>query len=240
MSDAARLASQAFLHKPPGTPYAHFVPSAGEISAIRATLEDAVIESTYAAVVSYAEAMSGLQHGSISWSIVRLYYSCFYSVRALLLLDEVVPFNCRGEMLLDISSGKFLKGGASSHHWNWKSLRKIAQLGGGWFLSSDSEETYDLLRKHRENVNYTHAFTDPNFHRCLVSGESDIIKRFRSYRDDVPFLYTYLADHLAIAYPTKLIFSVDASLRDASMSLPPECISHAKKIWSMKDRCPAS
>jgi len=240
MSDAARLASQAFLQKPQGTPYAHFVPTAGEISAIRATVEDAVMESTYAAVVSYAEAMSGLQHGSISWSIVRLYYSCFYSLRALLLLNEVVPFNCRGEMLLDIPSGKFLKGGASSHHWNWTSLRKIAQLGGGWFLSSDSEETYEKLRRHRENVNYTHAFTDPSFHRCLVSGESDLTKRFRSYRDDGPFLYTYLTDHLAIAYPTKLIFNLDASLRDASMSLPPENISHVKKIWSMKDRCPVS
>lgn len=240
MSDSARLASQAFSRKPPGTPYAHFAPSAGEMLAIRATLEDAVIASTYAAVVSYAEAMAGLQHGSISWSIVRLYYSCFYSLRALLLLEDVVPFNCRGEMLLDISGGKFFKGGASSHHWNWTWLRKIVQLGGSWFLSSDSEEAYERLRKHRENVNYTHAFTDQNFHRCLISGESDLIKRFRSYRDDGPFLYTYLADHLAIAYPTKLIFSLDASLREASMSLPPESISHAKKIWSMKDRCPAS
>lgn len=240
MSDAARLASQVFSKKPPGTSYAHFAPSAGEISAIRATVEDAVLESTYAAVVSYAEAMSGLQHGSISWSIVRLYYSCFYSLRALLLLNEIVPFNCRGEMLLDIPSGKFLKGGASSHHWNWTSIRKVVQLSGSWFVSSDSEETYEKLRKHRENINYTHAFTDPAFHRCLVSGEPDLTRRFRSYRDDGSFLYTYLADHLAIAYPTKLIFSLDASLRDASMSLPPESISHAKKIWSMKDRCPAS
>jgi hypothetical protein len=240
MSDAARLASQAFSQKPLGISYAHFSPSAGEISAIQAAVEDAVVESTYAAVVSYAEAMSGLQHGSISWSIVRLYYSCFYSLRALLLLNEIVPFNYRGEMLLDIPSRKFLKGGASSHHWNWTSVRKSAQLSGMWFVSSDSEETYEKLRKHRENVNYTHAFTDPALHRCLVSGESDLIRRFRLYRDDGSFLYTYLTDHLAIAYPTKLIFSLDASLRVASLSLPPESISHARKIWSMKDRCPAS
>ena len=240
MSDAARLASQAFSQKPQGTAYAHFAPSAGEISAIRATLEDAVMDSSYAAVVSYAEAITGLQHGSISWSIVRLYYSCFYSLRALLLLNEIVPFNCHGEMLLDVQRGMFLKGGKSSHHWNWASIRKIAQLTGSWFVSSDSEETYEKLRKHRENVNYTHAFTDPAFHRCLVSGESDLTKRFRSYRDDGPFLYTYLADHLAIAYPTKLIFGLDALLRDASISLPHDRTSHAKKIWSMKDRCPVS
>lgn len=240
MSDAARLARQAFSQKPEGTPYADFALSAAEISAIRATIEDAVKASSYAAIVSYAEAMSGLQRGSISWSIVRLYYSCFYSLRALLLLNKVVPFNCQGEMMLDIPSGKFLKGGGSSHNWNWKSIRKVAQLGGAWFVSSDSQDTYERLRKHRENVNYTHAFTDPAFHRCLVSGETDLARRFRAYRDDGSFLYTYLADHLAVAYPTKLIFSLDASLHDASMSLPPENIAHLRKIWSIKDRCPVS
>src|SRR5690606_37510254 len=117
---------------------------------------------------------------------------------------------------------KFLKGGTSSHHWNWISIRKVVQLSESWFASSDSQEAYERLRKHRENVNYTHAFTDPAFHRCLVSGESDLTKRFRLYRDDGTFLYTYLDDHLAIAYPTKLIFSLDAWLRDVSMSLPPE------------------
>ena len=240
MSDAARLASQAFSHKPQGTPYANFSATAVQISSISATIDDAVIESSYAAVVSYAEAMSGLQKGSISWSIVRLYYSCFYSLRALLLLNRVVPFNCQGEMLLDLQSGKFLKGGTSSHHWNWISIRKAAQLDGSWFVSEDSEETYAELRKHRENVNYTHGFTDPTFHHCLVFDKNDLISRFKSYKDDDSFTYTYLTDHLAIAYPTKLIFSLDTSLQDASLSLPAENIAHTKKIWSMKERCPVS
>ncbi|GEM_PF-6085645 len=238
MSDASRLASVAFSQKPQGVQYSHFALSVDQVSSIRAALDGAVIESAYAAVVSYAEAMSGLQHGSISWSIVRLYYSCFYSLRALLLLNEVVPFNCGGEMLFDVHSGKFHKGGNSSHHWNWISIRKIPQMYNGWFVSADSEDAYGKIRKHRENVNYTHAFTDPEFHLCLVSGESDISKRFRLYRDDVSFFYTYLTEHLAIAYPTNLIFSLDKLMRHASVSLPPESVSHAKKIWSIKDRCP--
>lgn len=238
MSDAARLASQVYTRKPQGMQYATFAPTTGEISAIGATLTNGVLDSAYAAVISYAEALSGIQHGSISWSIVRLYYSCFYSLRALLLLNEVVPFNCQCEMLLDIAGRQFLKGGRSSHHWNWLSLRKIARLNSEWFISSDSEETYEKLRKHRENVNYTHAFTDPAFHRCLLSAEADLTKRFRSYRDDTSFLYTYLTDHLAIAYPTKLIFALDESLGRASLSLAPENVSHARKIWSIKDRCP--
>lgn len=238
MSDAARLARQALSSKPAGMPYVHFEPGVAHLSTIGATVNDAVSDSAYAAAVSYVEALSGLGNGSISWSIVRLYYSCFYSIRALLLLNNVVPFNCGEEMLLDISNAKFLKGGRSSHHWNWVSIRRISRIASNWFFSEDSQESYEKLREHRENVNYTHTFTDPIFHQCLLSGDVDLAKRFRSYRDDGAFLYTYLVDHLAIAYPTKLIFALDASMQRASIELEPEKIAHIKKIWSFKDRCP--
>jgi hypothetical protein len=238
MSDAARLASQSFSNKPTGVSYDHFVPSTGDLSTISSTMSDALVESAYAAALSYAEAISGLQKGSISWSIVRLYYSCFYSLRAMLILNQVIPFNCGGEMLLDIQSCKFLKGGRSSHHWNWNTLRKIPYMSKSWFLSSDSQEAYEKLREHRENVNYTHGFTDPDFHHCLISGESDLGKRFRSYRDDGEFMYTYLTDHLAIAYPTMLILDLDKLMRKASIALPTENIDHLKRVWSIKDKCP--
>lgn len=240
MSDSARLARQLYLSKPDGLSYSSFKPNASDIVAIDATLNDAVLESAYAAVVSYAEAMSSLKHGSISWSIVRLYYSCFYSIRALLLLRKVVPFNCNGEMLLDISDVNFHKGGKSSHHWNWNSIEKTKKLTNSWIISADSQESYQKLREHRENVNYTHGFTDPNFHCCLISGEADLVKRFKLYKDDDAFFYTYLPEHLAIAYPTKLIFELDMSVRNLSICLESEKISHIKKIWGMKDRCPMS
>lgn len=239
MSDAARLARQSFLNKPPGASYLHFKPSPGDVGSISAVVNDAIVDSAYSAVVSYAEALSGLKQGSISWSIVRLYYSCFYSIRALLLLGDVVPFNSGGdEMLLDIVGAKFAKGGRSSHHWNWTAIRKIARLSATWYLSQDSQDAYDQLREYRENVNYTHVFTDPNFHQCLITAEPDLTKRFRSYRDDGAFVYTYLADHLAIAYPTKLIFALDAKMRGSAINFEADRVSHIKKIWTFKDRCP--
>lgn len=238
MSDAARLASKSFSNKPAGVSYNRFIPSTSDISAISSTMNDALVGSAYAAALSYAEAISGLQKGSISWSIVRLYYSCFYSLRAMLILNNVIPFNCGGEMLLDIKNNSFLKGGKSSHHWNWGTLRKIPCMNKCWFLSSDSQEAYEKLREHRENVNYTHGFTDPNFHRCLISGESDLGKRFRAYRDDDKFIYTYLADHLAIAYPTMLLLDLEKSMRKSSIKLSTENIDYLNKVWSIKDKCP--
>lgn len=238
MSDAARLAKVSFSSKPEGVSYNFFTPTQADLSAVEAVINTAICDAAYAAIISYTEAIVGLQAGSTSWSIIRLYYSSFYSLRSTFLMNRVVPFNCKNEMILNVTDAKFLKGGSSSHHWNWRVLRSIPQLSQHWYLSKDSEDSYSQLRLHRENVNYTHSFTDPDFHRCLVSGEADLHKRFRFYRDDDKFFYTYLPDHLAISYPTKLLFEIDARFKASGMSLSEERIAHIKKIWSIKDRCP--
>ncbi|WP_218064313.1 hypothetical protein [Nguyenibacter vanlangensis] len=140
-------------------------------------------------------------------------------------------------MLLDTSTGKFYKGGTSSHHWNWHSVRQTT-LKHDWFTSQDSQEAYAFLREYRENVNYTHAFTDPNLHPRLVYDQLDLKQRFRVYRDDTAFIYTYLHDHLAIAYPTKLIFEVDSSISGLGYQFDSERIKHARSLWKIPDRCP--
>jgi hypothetical protein len=237
MSDAARLASQFFLLKPKHTPYDSYPPSADLITAVAAKLDEAIILSAYSAIVSFAEAVSGLQNSSSSWAIVRLYYSCFYSIRSLLMSEGIVPFNGGSEMMLDTSGMRFLKGGSSSHHWNWSSITRT-RLKGQWYWSSDSQAAYEKLRSHRESVNYTHGFTDPDQHSCLIAQEANFLRRFRSYRDDVEFFYTYLDDHLALAYPTKLIFQLDTLMLQRSLVFSDEKLAHLGSLWKFKDRCP--
>ena len=237
MSDASRLARLAFSQRPHGTPYAKFQLSQTTLDSIEGRRSDAIEDASYSAVVSYVEAFGGIVMGSISWGIIRLYYSSFYSIKALLLLNGIVPFNGGDEMLLEIPSGAFLKGGRSSHHWNWAAFKRtIAKTQ--WFTSQDVQEAYATLRGYRENVNYTHGFTDPHLHSSLISSEMDLAKRFRVYRDDDAFSYTYLHDHLALAFPTKLIFEVEAQMKIAGLQLASERIDHLKLLWKLKDRCP--
>lgn len=237
MSDAARLAQQSFATKPENTPYAKFTISRQSLESISAVIGDAVVDTAYGAVVSYAEALAGVRAGSSSWTIVRLYYSSFYSIKALLFLNNIIPFNHHGEMMLDISTGNFLKGGRSSHHWNWTAF-KSTNMQKEWFFSQDSQDAYTALRKDRENVSYTHAFTDPVLHESLICDQPDLTKRFRTYRDDNDFLYTYLSNHRAVAYPTKLILHLDAQLKKRELVLHQERVSHIQTIWKFKDRCP--
>ena len=156
MSDAARLARNSFKTKPTGTPYAKFISLPQHLSDISAVIEEAVVDTAYASVISYIEALAGISNGSSSWAIVRLYYSSFYSIKCLLLLNNIVPFNGGTEMMLDVSTGSFLKGGSSSHHWNWPSF-KSTNLTTEWFCSQDSQSAYSNLRGDRENIElYTH------------------------------------------------------------------------------------
>lgn len=237
MSDAARLCRVAFQAKASGTPYANFRLPQKTLDSIEVCRSNAVLESAYAAAISYNEALAGFPRHSTSWSVVKLYYSCFYSVRALILMNYAVPFNGGSEMILDISTGNFLKGGRSSHDWNWNSLRKTsARLS--WFVSQDSQDAYEKIKAFRENVNYTHGFRDPELPPCLVSPNPDVLRRFRTYRDDVQFFYTYLPEHLAMAYPTRMLAEVDAQVRANGLALSIAQRSQLASIWKFKERCP--
>jgi hypothetical protein len=237
VSDAARLARIAYLQKPPGTPYAKFPLNQPHYNAVEANRRDAIVSAAFSATASYVEALSGIKSAATSWAIIKLYYSSFYSVRALLLCRGVVPFSSGGEMMLDLERRIFLKGGNSSHSWNWDSIRKTSAKDE-WFSSQDSQDAYGALRALRENVNYTHSFPDPVSHRCLAGAVSELEKRFRYYRDDVEFIYTYLDDHLALSYPTKMLFEVDRVIRGLGVKLSPEQSDHLVGMWKFKDRCP--
>ena len=238
MTDAARLAANDFSQKPAGTPYSKYRPGVVTIAGIRSCIDRSIVDTAFSAAISYSEALSNISSGSISWSIVKLYYSCFYSLKAAMFCNEVVPFNSGAEMILDLRQAQFRKGGRSSHHWNWDGLEKITSINSKWYISEDSRDAYNALRTHRENVNYTHGFTDPELHRCLISEEPDLNKRVRTYRDDTPFNYTYLENHLAVAYPTRLIFDLEVELNTKNLNLSSAQQDRLRKVWPMKDRCP--
>ncbi len=206
---------------------------------IRGELASAAAESAFAAAATYVEAVGGIKSGTISWSIVRLYYACYYCIKTMAIRNGAVPFNSgKEEMLYNARDNTFLRGGSSSHHWNWNAMRKVPALKALWFYSEDSETAYTELRTHREDVNYKHAFPDPEFHNCLSSHTNDLDKRIREYRDDTTFFYTYLGDHLALAYPTKMVFHLEQEMTGQGATLDGDKKAHLKSIWKMKGYCP--
>lgn len=239
MSDAARLASQVFLQKPAGMKREHFKVSSSSLSQIQSFIHLDAAEFAYASVVSYAEAINGLMLGRTSWSVVKLYYTAYYSIRSLMLASFVVPFHCKEHFLFDARDNVFLKGGSSSHHWNWSSIATIKRLNQ-WFFSPDSENAYDNLRNLRERANYNQPFLDPSFPLYIHNPTGDLAKVVKSYRDDEDLFYTFLLDHFCLAFPTKLLYAVDETIKNLGLRFDEDRSVHLKSLWSLRERCPLS
>ncbi|MBX3575805.1 MAG: hypothetical protein KF723_01255 [Rhizobiaceae bacterium] len=203
-------------------------------NAIRSDAEDAA----YAAALSFSEAVRGLRASNTSWATVKLYYAAYYSLKAAMLMDDVVSFFSGSYYLVDIQSDKISKGGRSSHIIEWRSLHQIRRLSS-WYYSSDSEEAYDKLRSFRETANYKSGFMDPKHHQYLdFLLSANIDRTFREYRDDSLFVYTYLDSHLILSYPTKLLFSVSQELTNRGWNISAERSKHLQQIWPFKDKTP--
>lgn len=238
MSDVGRILRQAYEKKPKGMPLSDYTLDEFQISSIKSQFHDAAVDSAYAAVLSFSEALSGLSSGSTSWPIVKLYYSCYYSLKSTLLFSSIAPFMSKEQILFDAESGRFFKGGQSSHNWNWRSFERIECLTDNWIFSEDSRVAYEALRGHRENVNYTHGFTDPNFHRCLPNIPDGLEKSICAYRDDEDFIYTYLQDHLMLSYPTKVVFSLGKEMSERDARFAESRCGHIGSVWPLRSRGP--
>ena len=65
----------------------------------------------------------------------------------------------------------------------------LPRLGRNGSVQQIASERIGRLSEYREDVNYRHYFTDPDYHECLNTGEERIAKRIRTYRDDTSFFY---------------------------------------------------
>ena len=191
----------------------------------------------YAAALSYAEGISGLLKGRFSWSMVKLYYSCFYSMMFNLIDDDVVPFYNKSQLICDSRTGNLKNGGRSSHQWHWNSIRNIKRLSK-WVYSLESEDTYSKIRALREEANYKSAFSDPERPKWLTFAIDNIERSFRVYRDDKEKLYTYLDDHFPLAYPTQLIFDLEGQIKARNIRFDANKLSHIRRMWPIRDRPP--
>jgi hypothetical protein len=194
--------------------------AAGSASTTAALLSDAR-DSYYNALLSFVEAVRGLDAGLYSWSTVKLYYSTFYSIQSLLASES------RG--LLHITFGGKKKGKPYSYHARaGTNLKKesissshefaFAQFSRHFprhFLNSSPIGPYrafDWLRAAREITNYRESpFPEPNapVHMNVIASRT-IRKLLALYLEDNTGLHVFDPDHAIVAFPLKALqFALD-------------------------------
>lgn len=175
------------------------------------------------AVISFADALHAMARGFYSWSIVKLYYSSFYSCRSCLALDgwgcyyvKEKPFRIRAAI------------GESAVKWERNSHKAIFQLYAERYPSDalvqqrvDLYDPLQWLRRLRESINYNDSrFCEPETHISLAMLQISSPGRLMDqYIRDVSHTYTFLKDH-------------------AAMALPAQCLVRMHRANKAKSRCP--
>lgn len=180
-----------------------------ESTSISQNLSADGVSMSYSAFVSLADAIRGIEAGFYSWSTVKLYYSVFYTLRALLAFNQVAVFYINmSPFWVTVRPGErpHVGGSSSSHKVVMDLFRK--QFKNSPLLSQPIgyDDPLTWLQAERERVNYKQAkFTEPSAPPSFsVIDKSKSIRRLiAAYMADDT--YAFDPDHAILAYPIAVL-----------------------------------
>lgn len=175
----------------------------------------------YSSQITMIDAFRGISHGYMTWAIVKLYYSAFFAVRSLLAANSIAIFFAGKEHSLELIAGAKPRTAArSTHKTIWHVLKErfpnISLLG-----EIEGKSAPDWMTELREQVNYkTPKFPDPLVPKWLAAADSiGLSKAIHAYVSDSQLLYTFDADHAAIAYPMECLRRAKLAIANAGLVL---------------------
>lgn len=180
----------------------------------------------YKSIYSFAQALGNINRNNYNWSIVQLYYACFYAIRADILLSDRCIVRCNGLYIIKNAVGqKFelvrfgkLRGDHQMAIALIKSL-KIQRALQDEILDVELEgvDAYSWLMKHRERSNYqVKNFTDPQtdglFNHVEPYFKNRNIFELLSFYNKSNYTICFDLDHSILSIPFKKIAQVKTKL----------------------------
>lgn len=165
------------------------------------------------AIISFWEAIEGIEKGRSSWSLVKLYYSCFYASRALMLAGRFCIFYIGNTPYsIHIATGALpKKGSGNTHSFALKSLDNLSgsicpEINGQTIGTLTPAPPLEWMAQVRERANYKDArFPEPNSYIELEHIKNVGIRKCLADYMANNAVYIYDPDHAAICLPMLLI-----------------------------------
>lgn len=195
-------------------------PSEQELDGVVAThVRDGLAQDArglyYSALISFISAIDAAGQASFSWSIVKLYYTCFYAARSTLASNNVAifysgtkPYSC-----IALAGQRPRKEKGVTHKVVWSLFSR--EFPGNVLLNEiDGEVAYTWMTRLRETANYKNArFPDPLVPKAFSNLDTvGVSVAVPAYQADNSYIYTFDPDHAAVAFPI-------ACVRQAKMAL---------------------
>lgn len=184
------------------------------------TLDLALIEDAksiaHASLASLFEGINGLEKERFNWAIVKLYYSAFYSCRAILMLRSFSVFYIgRSPYALLAKAGETVTQKSGNTHTVVMTEFKN-RFSADELLSQDIDSKGPLswLEDRRNHASYKSApFTDPTPPPEFVKSHSKLRSHIRAYLGADRSLYAFDPDHAMIAFPLWLLARLSRDLQ---------------------------
>lgn len=163
----------------------------------------------YSATITMADAIRGIKQNFFTWATVKLYYTAFYSCRALLALDGICvfyvgtkPFSLEGR-----AGNNPQKQTGQTHKVVLDEFKRQSVVPLLISQHIGYDEPLIWLMAKREEANYKMAkFQEPNvpkhFQKIVDSG---IRQALTAYLQDSSDIYLFDEDHAMVAYPLRTL-----------------------------------
>lgn len=212
----------------------HAVLNGQKASELDRHLKNDSLNYLYSAIISYAEAIKGIQGGLYSWATVKLYYSAFYSLRSMLSTDGVCIFylGTKGYSLLTRQGESPSKANGTTHKLVMALFKKKYPLSPFVNQQIDMADAFQWIATQRELANYKNGrFSEPDtpeiFEKCNVG----LQKLLTAYIEDENYIFCFDHEHAILAFPLQIIKETFSSIfLKASFRFNQNDIVYLKKL----------
>ena len=190
---------------------------------MRAALVDDARDAIYSGVLTIAEAAQGLDRRLFTWATVKLYYSVFYLIRALLGIQRIgLIYVGRTPYVWNAAAGDRPDKRSGTTHA--AVLGAFQEFMPGSLLLSQPIETdgpLEWLMGKREAANYRSGrFSEPSAPAHFGSAERYGVRRLLSdYIADHQHLFAFDPDHAMLAFPVETMKVTLQALRTAGVPI---------------------
>jgi hypothetical protein len=187
-------------------------------------LEDDSQKLIYSSLLSVAVGLRGLEQGYTTWPTVNFYYSCFYSVRAILALSGVcLYYDAKKPRWLECVAGKLplqppnaVRG--STHKFVFEVFSRLFRNNPILSQTIDGLSPFEWLMRRREDANYNTArFIEPTESPFFSYVKNGMIRKLCiQYLRDVS--YAFDPDHALMAYPLMVLRHIEGMALKAALA----------------------
>jgi hypothetical protein len=203
------IRSRVIIGTPAKNTYESFIFNQYHSTEISVLLKQDAMSYIYSSLVTFGDALRGVKEGFYSWSTIKLYYSVFYALRAILAFENHCLFYIGTTpcSLIPLPNSYPKKEKGTTHKVVFELFKRSHPNSVFYTQDIDLTPAFDWLLNQREHCNYKQPkFIEPATPAIWTKvANGGLRQMIQAYSEDNMYLNTFDPDHAILALPIKVI-----------------------------------